>query len=79
LYFYSVDGTDIEWFRESEKALTFTSKETAEREATTLNLGHHLITPSDGSGKLLFQNFRVEEMGQNSFIICFDAKPEVTL
>jgi hypothetical protein len=60
-YFHGVDGTNIVWHREQEKAFTFPSKEIVEREVKLLNSGHHLITPSEGGARLLFHNFRVEE------------------
>ncbi len=75
-YFCSVDGPNIAWEKDRERAFKFSSKEDAEPEATLLNSGHHLIAPSDGGARLRFHNFRVEEAGQNSFVICFDAEPE---
>ena len=75
-YFCSVDGPNITWEKDSERAFKFSSKEIAEQNAKLLNSGRHLITPAEGDARLLFHNFRVEEAGQGSFLICFDAEPE---
>jgi hypothetical protein len=75
-YFYGVDAPNIVWQMEREKAFKFPSREIAKQESDLLNRGHHLITPSEGGGKLRFHNFRVEDGGDNTFVICFDAEPE---
>ncbi|MGA7948483.1 MAG: hypothetical protein WCF73_06335 [Candidatus Sulfotelmatobacter sp.] len=79
-YFCSVDGPNITWEeKDRERAFKFSSKGDAERDTKLLNSGHHLIPQSDGGARLWFHNFRIEEAGQNNFLICFDAEPESSL
>jgi hypothetical protein len=78
-YFCSVDGPNITWEKDREKAFKFPSKEAAEQDSNLLNSGRHLITPCDGGARLQFHNFRVEEVGPNNFVICFDVEPESSM
>ena len=75
-YFCGSDGPNITWEKDRERAFKFSSKSDAERDTNLLNSGRHVITPSDGGARLQFHNFRVEEVSQNSFVICFDVEPE---
>ena len=72
-YFCGVDGRNIAWAQDRDKAFRFASKEKAEQESALLNSGHHLITPSDGGPRVLFHNFRAAKEGHD-FIVCFDAE-----
>lgn len=74
-YFHGVDsrgGGPIEWRLSPDKAYAYNSRDAAQVQADLLNRGVHYITEDETGKKHHFHHFRVENAGENLFVICFD-------